>query len=259
MLLGYLYAAFSCRHTADPTLPPQVQLASLELARDLYAIADEEMDHLGAVQQLLAALGAPPVPDAWSFPISDPRLPFPAALTRLDGPTLARFVATEAPPPQTDVLSDLAEPPVPIRFDVLGDLYRAIVEGLRTLGDAALLGRNVVGPAPSPLTFRPKGMPVANAAEAVATITAVVREGEGASGTDPKGHWQRFTAMSERFAAVAPDGDLVSWPCVTNPVLRDTGTPGTTLLTDPVRRDRRHAPGRHGRAEGPRAAARADR
>ena len=42
------------------------------------------MDHLGTVQQLLAALGAPPVPDAWAFPVHDPRVPFPCTLTRLD-------------------------------------------------------------------------------------------------------------------------------------------------------------------------------
>ena len=103
-------------------------------------IAHDEMDHLGAVQQLLAALGAPPVPDAWSFPVADPRLPFPCELTRLDADAVDRFVQTESPQVMAEAEAALPTPPDPIRFDVLGDLYRAIVDGLRRLGDAVFLG-----------------------------------------------------------------------------------------------------------------------
>ncbi|HVH24908.1 MAG TPA: ferritin-like domain-containing protein [Pseudonocardia sp.] len=232
VLLEYLYAAFSCRHTQDPALPPGVQLASWELANRLYLITHEEMDHLGAIQQLLAALGAPPVPDAWGFPVDDPRLPFPVELTRLSLAALDRFIATESPAVPFEAA--LPEPPDAIRFDVLGDLYRAIVAALQDLGDPVFLGSGVVGEDPSPLTFRQNGMPVANAAQAVATITGVIQEGEGSSGADPRGHWQRFTAMRGRLAGLGADAELVSWPCVTNPVLVDTGRPNTTLLTDPV-------------------------
>ena len=107
VLLEYLYAAFSCRHTQDPTVAAPVQLTSWELARDLY----------------------------------DPRVPFDARLTRLDVAALQRFVDTEAPPPVPgSPLEALPTPPDPIRFDVLGDLYRAIIAGLDTLGDAVFLG-----------------------------------------------------------------------------------------------------------------------
>jgi hypothetical protein len=98
VLVEYLFAAFSCRHTQDPSVPVRAQMASWEAARELYLIAHEEMDHLGAVQQLLAALGAPPVPDAWTLPIRDERLPFPCELTRLDRAAVDRFIQTESPP-----------------------------------------------------------------------------------------------------------------------------------------------------------------
>lgn len=231
VLLEYLYAAFSCRTTQDPDVPAAVQFTSWELARELYAISHQEMDHLGAIQQLLAALGAPPVPDAWSFPVEDPRLPFPAELTRLDTAAVDRFIATEAPERRDDDL-EIAPPPDPIRFDVLGDLYRAIVAGLHDLGDAVFLGADVVEQDPAALGF--SAMPVLTAAQAIETITKVIQEGEGASGADATGHWQRFTEMAEKLAELGADADLVSWPCVTNPVLRDTGLPGTSVVTDPV-------------------------
>ena len=116
VLVEYLYAAFSCRHTVDPSAPPAAAMTSWDIARELYLIAHEEMDHLGTVQQLLAALGAPPVPDAWAFPVHDPRVPFPCTLTRLDADAVDRFIQTETPaqPAPADVG---AAPPDPLPRD----------------------------------------------------------------------------------------------------------------------------------------------
>ena len=244
VLLEYLYAAFSCRHTQDPTVAAPVQLTSWELARDLYDICHQEMDHLGTVQQLLAALGAPPVPDAWTFPVNDPRVPFDARLTRLDVAALQRFVDTEAPPPVPgSPLEALPTPPDPIRFDVLGDLYRAIIAGLDTLGDAVFLGTPLIRPPAADGQEEPEEplpefafgapLPVATAAEAIASLRKVVEEGEGSGGA-PGGHWERFTQMRNKLSALGAEAGLASWPCVTNPVLQATGLPGATVLTDPV-------------------------
>ena len=54
-------------------MPTAVQMTSWQAARELSDIAHDEMDHLGAVQQLLAALGAPP---------PDPAVPVGADLER---------------------------------------------------------------------------------------------------------------------------------------------------------------------------------
>ena len=231
VLLEYLYAAFSCRHTQDPSLPVAVQLASWEAARDLYLIAHEEMDHLGAIQQLLAALGAPPVPDVMALPIRDERLPFPAELSRLDLAAVDRFIETEAPPMPVEEALRVAEPPDSIRFDLLGDLYRAIISGLQRLGDEVFIGTPVIGEAPSPLGFR--RFPVATAADAITSLQTVIVQGEGGAPT-ADGHFARFNTMRASIEGLGASAESVSWPCVPNPVLRETGAAGTTVLTWPV-------------------------
>jgi hypothetical protein len=235
VLVEYLYAAFSCRHTQDPAVSPKVQTTSWDIARELYLIAHQEMDHLGTVQQMLAALGAPPVPDAWAFPVHDPRVPFPCELTRLDADAVERFIQTEMPPPEPEALA--AAPPDPIRFDVLGDLYRAIIDGLRLLGDEVFVGAEVTGTEPALLGFDQGDLRVATAADAIASLTTIVTQGEGASGApgQPPGHFQRFQAMQAALTALsAAEQQLVSWPCVPNPVLRDGSPAGTTRLTHPA-------------------------
>ncbi|MDQ4097169.1 MAG: ferritin-like protein, partial [Actinomycetota bacterium] len=238
VLVEYLYAAFSCRHTHDPSVPVAAQMVSWEAARELYLIAHDEMDHLGAVQQLLAALGAPPVPDAFPFPIRDERLPFPCELTRLDAAAVDRFIQTESPP--VSVEAAVAEPPDPIRFDLLGDLYRAIIAGIQRLGDDVFIGAPVTGTDPSPLTFSQEGFPVATAADAIASLEKVIIEGEGGAGPGAgggpgagPGHFARFETMRENLDRLGADAASVSWPCVPNPVLQEGGAPGTTLLTRP--------------------------
>ena len=232
VLLEYLYAAFSCRHTQDPSVPARVQVTSWELARELYAIAHDEMDHLGAVQQLLAALGAPPVPDAWSFPVADPRLPFPCELTRLDADAVERFVQTESPQVVVEAEAALPTPPDPIRFDVLGDLYRAIVDGLRRLGDAVFLGTAVTGREPSRLTAGP-----ASASPPRGRCRHdrdSHHRGRGLLRRRPHRTLAALRRHAQCPAGLGPDAHLVSWPCVPNPVLRDADAAGTTLVTDPV-------------------------
>lgn len=233
VLVEYLYAAFSCRHTWDASVPTAVQMTSWEAARELYDIAHDEMDHLGAVQQLLAALGAPPVPDAWPLPIRDERLPFPCELTRLDADAVDRFVRTESAVVAAEERL-LPQPPDPIRFDLLGDLYRAIIAGIERLGDRAFIGAEVTGTDPLPLTFNPREFPVATPADAIASLGKVVTEGEGATGAEASGHWRRFEAMRAALDRLGPDAEFVSWPCVANPVVRESTVEGTTLVTAPV-------------------------
>lgn len=224
VLLQYLYAAFSCRGTSDPSVPPRVQLASLNMARELYLISHEEMEHLGAVQTLLAGLGAPPVPDTWPFPVTEP---LKAQLTRLDGPAIERFVRAEAPPPAERAIA----PPDPIEFEFLGDLYRGIAQGIQDFGDQAFVGAAVTGNAPVILDFG-RILPVRNKQEALRTLAAIVEEGEGATVTSTTGHWARFKAMRDAYAELGADADLVSWNCVPNPSVQPR-QPGTTQLSHP--------------------------
>ena len=150
---------------------------------------------------------------------------------RLDAAAVQRFIQTEMPPPEQDALA--AAPPDPIRFDVLGDLYRAIIDGLHRLGDDVFVGAEVTGTEPALLGFDQADLRVATAADAIASLTTIVTQGEGASGSpapgQPPGHFQRFQAMQASLTALsAAEQELVSWPCVPNPVLRDGSPAGTT-------------------------------
>jgi hypothetical protein len=88
----------------------------------------------------------------------------PCELTRLDADAVERFIQTEMPPPEQDALA--AAPPDPIRFDVLGNLYRAIIDGLHLLGDEVFVGAKVTGTEPALLGFDQGDLRVATAADA---------------------------------------------------------------------------------------------
>ena len=97
----------------------------------------------------------------------------------------------------------------------------------------------VTGPDPALLGFDQGDLRVATAADAIASLTTIVTQGEGSSGAPvpgrPPGHFQRFLTMQDSLAGLsAADQALVSWPCVANPVLRDGRPEGTTKLTDPA-------------------------
>ncbi|HWM17477.1 MAG TPA: ferritin-like domain-containing protein [Microbacterium sp.] len=247
VLLEYLYAAFSCRSTFDTTVPTATQLTSWRLGRELYLIAHDEMEHLGIVLQLLAALGAPPVADAWPLPIgmdedaqegvrsvAQSLLPFGCELTRIDLPTIERFIRTESPQLPDDRAATAFAPPDRIRFDVLGQLYRAILRGIELVGDDGFAGVGVTGVDPSPLTFSRDGFRVATIRDATASLTVVINQGEGASDDDRISHWSRFKDMRGQLLELGTDAGRVAWPSVSNPVVRADPPLGTTLLTAPM-------------------------
>lgn len=232
VLIEYLYAAFSCKHSLDQSEPLSAQWTSRRIARELYLITHDEMQHLGTVLQLLATIGAPPVLDLGGLPFRGPDLPFEVALTRVDIPTLDRFIATESPPTDAE---RAFEAPDAIRFDFLGDLYRVILRAVEDSGDALFAGRGVTGTDPLELRFDRNGHPVATTADAIASLRWIIEQGEGAGAEHEDGHWTRFIALKNLLVAV-PDAErgAVSWPCVPNPTVLDSGSANTTLLTAPL-------------------------
>jgi hypothetical protein len=228
VLLEYLYAAFSCRPTSGTNPPRAHEVTSFTIARELYAIAHDEMSHLGAVQQLLAGLGAPPVPDSSTSAQLD--LPFDGELTRLDEATLERFIRTEAPPPPPAAAGALVAPPDRVRFDFLGQLYEAIAAALLRLGDEVFLGGDLVRSAVPELVFPGPDLSVDAAQRAAASMDLIREQGEGTSTADERSHHARFQALRRDLLDLGADADLVSWPCVANPSAQ-TGDRGATLLT----------------------------
>lgn len=234
VLVEYLFAAFSCRRTAAVASP--AGMVSLEAARSLYRIAHDEMRHLATVQNLLAALGAPPVPDIFSLPsTAEAEAPVAVQLTALTPSTLQRFIATEAPPlPQ--IAAAGIQPPPRYKADFLGDLYRGIIDGISLLGDAAFIGTGVTGDRPLEWArgFTPPS-PLAPADAAVAALTLVIEDGEGLSSPGAPAaagsHWAQFKSLAASLDRLGHDARLVAWDCLDNPGTR--AAPGRQLITHP--------------------------
>jgi hypothetical protein len=149
----------------------------------------------------------------------------------------------DVPPP---TLAGIA--PEPIDYDFVGELYRAISDGVARL-DATLArsGRRLfVGPRELQdgevwLQRRVILPPLRDVATAQAAITSIIREGEGAPENRQGSHYQRFLNVLAAFRAerAADPGFDPARPVASNPVSRehrDAGA-GATLITQPTTRD----------------------
>ena len=92
LMLQYLFAAFSLRQD-------YADLAGYGApdAESLLGVAIQEMQHLGAVNRLLVALGSSPHLDRQDFPYEPDIYPFAFALEPVSRTTLAKYAYTEAP------------------------------------------------------------------------------------------------------------------------------------------------------------------
>jgi rubrerythrin len=148
LMVQYLYAAFSVK-------PPYQALAGFgdPNAHDLIGVAVQEMQHLGAVNRLLAELGAAPQLERQDFPYEPDIYPFAFDLEPLSRTSLAKYVYAEAPEDalrmdrarsEADVvfLHDLnAALGGNVRMNHVGSLYGTIIELLRELPKSKALAR----------------------------------------------------------------------------------------------------------------------
>jgi len=97
LMLQYLYGAFSLK-------PAYRAVAGYGApsATDLIGVAIQEMQHLGAVNRMLVALGAAPHLIREDFPYEPEIYPFPFNLEPLSLKSLAKYVYCEAPVGATD-------------------------------------------------------------------------------------------------------------------------------------------------------------
>jgi len=147
LMVQYLYAAFSIKPAyqtvagyGDPN------------AHDLLGVAIQEMQHLGAVNRFLAALGAAPQLERQDFPYEPDIYPFAFNLEPLSRAGLAKYVYAESPAEALrsdlvktaeddaflhDLNASLGNGP---RMNHLGSLYGTILELLNELpGSTALV------------------------------------------------------------------------------------------------------------------------
>jgi hypothetical protein len=92
LMLQYLYAAFSIKERYQPL----IGFGAPE-STSLLGVAIQEMQHLGAVNRLLVALGSCPHLDRQDFPYEPEIYPFPFVLESISRHSLAKYVYTEGP------------------------------------------------------------------------------------------------------------------------------------------------------------------
>lgn len=195
LMLQYLYGAFS--------LKPQYQsLIGFGAAnsKDLLGVAVQEMHHLRAVNQLLAALGSCPHLDRQDFPYEPDIYPFPFHLEPLSRVTLAKYAYTEGPGSMFAPASQRSAEDEQFRRRVLKD-----IGGLDRPNHVGSLYRNILDLL-SECSGRP-GFPLTPAAieQWQTDLKAVMAEGE-------HDHFEFFRQVYEgRHPAFAKSGVTNVW------------------------------------------------
>lgn len=92
LMLQYLYGAFSIKARYQRLIG-----FGAPTSTDLLGVAVQEMQHLGAINRLLVALGSCPHLDRQDFPYEPDIYPFPFMLEPLSRRALAKYTYTEAP------------------------------------------------------------------------------------------------------------------------------------------------------------------
>ena len=219
IMCQYLFAEFSLKEgTADGLTAEQADAVE-RWRKVLRGIAVEEMLHMALVANLMAAIGAAPTFGRPNFPqrsgwfpagVQLDLLPFgesalrhflylerPEGMERQDA---AEFVP--AVPPRQPVAE--SEPmPRGQEFATVGHLYRGIADGLRELAGRRGERAVFVGPArgqATPALFRwPQLVAVTDLDSALAAISEIIEQGEGACGDWREAHYGRFLAMWEEY------------------------------------------------------------
>ena len=92
LMLQYLYCAFSIKDRYQPLIG-----FGAPSATNILGVAVQEMQHMGAVNRLLVALGGSPHLDRQDFPYEPDIYPFPFGLEPLSRSALAKYAYVEGP------------------------------------------------------------------------------------------------------------------------------------------------------------------
>jgi hypothetical protein len=256
LICEYLFAALSLKTADDEGLTPAQLDATRRWQQVIWEVAAQEMLHLALVNNLLTAIGAAPHFRRPNFPQVGRYYPrdFRFTLTRLDAATLQHFVYIERPegmqeddPDLFGGLQPLAMPrvlndvgPDVITFETIGELYRVIEEGFRTLAAAHGEARLFVGPPAAQATERffsfPALIPVTDLASALKAMEAIVEQGEGVRGDWQDAHYGKFLGIYHEFRSLTradPAFDPAR-PVQSNPASRMApDSTGLALIDDP--------------------------
>jgi hypothetical protein len=255
----YLFAAFSLKTSTDEGVTDAQLRKIRKWSRLLRGVAVEEMLHLGAVCNLLTAIGGAPHLRRPNFPIRmDRRGGFHLRLAPFSLETIEQFIAIEEPdelvghdgkverglpvevrPRLSDIFASERE------YHTQGRLYRGIEDGFVYLAQKySEKGLFISGPeaqTAAPLHFAslPQLTPVSDLASALEAINVIVVQGEGASRDTPDSHYNKFKTIWQEYKdmlAEAP-GFQPARPVLVNPYALppsdQTDTSDLNFLDDP--------------------------
>jgi hypothetical protein len=215
----YLFAAFSLKSSTDEGVTDAQLRKIRKWSRLLRGVAVEEMLHLGAVCNLLTAIGGAPHLRRPNFPIRmDRRGGFHLRLAPFSLETIEQFIAIEEPdelvghdgkverslpvevqPRLSDIFASERE------YHTQGRLYRGIEDGFVYLaqkyGEKGLFISGPESQIAAPMHFGslPQLTPVSDLASALEAINVIVVQGEGASRDTPDSHYNKFKTIWQEY------------------------------------------------------------
>ncbi len=242
LMCTYLYAAFSLKDGEGEGLAPTEAEAVTRWRRTILDVAIDEMSHLVAVWNITSALGGSPRFGRTNFPITPGYLPAGIAvkLAPFSAAVIQHFIFLERPDAATELDGDgfaVADPATrmsaaprltPSGFDyaTIGDFYLRIENDLRALVE--MLGEEAVFCGDVALQYTSGEVSFAGAKvvndlqSALAALTAIVMEGEGAPEHRENSHFQRFLSVRDEMTALSATNPAFrpAHPAAVNPVLR---------------------------------------
>ena len=241
LMCTYLYAAFSLK-SPDEGLSGAEADAVARWRREIMAVSIDEMSHLTAVWNITSALGGAPRVGRTNFPLDPGYLParIVVRLAPFNEASLQHFVYLERPMGSNEPEGVGFEPermfqrgvsaerltPMPIDYSTVGEFYKVLGEGIRSLvarvGEAAAFAGDPALQLSSTETALPWARPVRCSKTAMEAFDAIIRQGEGAPGHSAGSHFERFCAIRAEYQAlrVANPAFAPSHPAAVNPVLR---------------------------------------
>jgi CDGSH-type Zn-finger protein/uncharacterized Fe-S cluster protein YjdI len=242
LMCTYLYAAFSLKTGADEGLTA-VQLDAVQRwRRAIIEIATEEMGHLVAVWNIMAALGGAPRLGRPNFPLDPGVMPagIVVKLAPFNADTLQHFIHLESPAGSDEPDSASFAPertfvrgadgprltPMGVDYATVGDFYELL--GARLTQFVETMGEKIAFCGDPALQLRAgdSGLPgierVICLKTALGAFKAIVAQGEGAAEHSEGSHYQRFAQIRREYQALlAEDSEFApAFPAATNPVLR---------------------------------------
>ncbi len=262
---SYLYAGFSIRKSAtadDNTLTEAQTESTRAWATQIMLIARQEMEHLGMVCNLLAALGVGANFGRANFPQKSTFFPMGIGfdLAPFSLKTLDTFIAYEAPhwPDADQVASENdgrhTAQSASLVFHSVQQLYEEIGDGLTRLNSELGAENLFLGGPQTQITNQTlfdqtaKGYqinltgilatdPAERLPEALNMISQIIEEGEGAPGDAEHSHYARFVEIKAQYEQILSSHPQFcpALPCATNPqTFRHTSDNGGTPITDPL-------------------------